>query len=353
MPNRLGAPMDLRRTSTIKDVASLAGVSTTTVSHVLNEVPGKRINGETRDRVKAAADQLSYRPNRLAQGLRLQRTHTFGFVSDAIGATPYAGLTILGAQRAAADNGSLLLFMNSGLDPELEEREIRALLDRRIDGIIYASDYHRQVTLPASLRRTAAVLVDATSPDSSIPSVVPDEVGGAMAAVHELAAHGHREFGFLNNEDDIPATRLRLAGFKLGLQDAGVPFDPAMVITEKSDAAAGYRAASRLLDRPDRPTAVFCFNDRIAMGTYQAAADLGLRIPDDLSVVGFDNQEHIADALRPGLTTLALPHYEMGQWAVRTLEELVESRGQQPAAQGVTLPCRLVQRASVASPPGR
>src|SRR5580765_6142070 len=110
--------MDLRRTTTIKDVASLAGVSVTTVSHVLNEVPGKRIHPETRERVKIAAAELSYSPNRLAPGLRLQRTHTFGFVSDAVGATPFAGLAILGAQRAAAENGSLLMFMNSGLDPE-------------------------------------------------------------------------------------------------------------------------------------------------------------------------------------------------------------------------------------------
>ena len=344
--------MDLRRTTTIKDVASLAGVSVTTVSHVLNEVPGKRIHPETRERVKVAAAELSYSPNRLAQGLRLQRTHTFGFVSDAIGATPFAGLAILGAQRAAAENGSLLMFMNTGLDPELEDREIRALLDRRVDGIVYASDYHRQVTFPASLRRTAAVLVDATSGDPSIPSVVPDEVGGALSAVRELAQHGHREIGFLNNEDDIPASRLRLAGFKRGLAEIAMPFDPAMVIYEKSDAAAGFRAASRLLDRTDRPTAVFCFNDRIAMGAYQAAADLGLRIPEDLSVVGFDNQEHIADGLRPGLTTLALPHYEMGQWAVQTLVDLVDSRGQQPAARAVTLPCRLVRRASV-GPPAR
>jgi len=345
--------MDLRRASTIKDVASLAGVSTTTVSHVLNEVPGKRINSETRGRVKLAADELSYRPNRLAQGLRLQRTHTFGFVSDAVGATPYAGLTILGAQRAAADNGSLLMFMNSGLDPELEEREVRALLDRRVDGVVYASDYHRQVTLPSSLRRTAAVLVDATSDDSSIPSVVPDEVGGALTAVRELATYGHRAIGFLNNEDDIPATHLRLEGWKRGLKESGVPFDPGMVIAEKSDAAAGYRAATRLLDRPGRPTAVFCFNDRIAMGAYQAAADLGLRIPDDLSIVGFDNQEHIADGLRPGLTTLALPHYAMGQWAVQTLVDLVESRGKHPAGEAVMLPCPLVRRGSVTSPPGR
>ena len=345
--------MDLRRTSTIKDVASLAGVSTTTVSHVLNEVPGKRINAETRDRVKVAADQLSYRPNRLAQGLRTQRTHTFGFVSDSIGATPYAGLTILGAQRAAAEHGSLLMFMNSGLDPALEEREVRALLDRRVDGIIYASDYHRQVTLPPSLRRTAAVLLDATTEDPSISSVVPDEFGGAVAAVDELASYGHREIGFLNDRDDIPATRLRLAGFQRGLEELGISFHPELVIAEEANSAGGYRAASLLLAGPSRPTAVFCFNDRMAMGAYQAAADLGLRIPADLSIVGFDNQENIADGLRPGLTTVALPHYEMGEWAVRTLAELVEARAQQPAPQVVTLPCRLVRRASVTSPPGR
>ena len=345
--------MDNRRASTIKDVASLAGVSTTTVSHVLNDVPGKRINPETRDRVKAAADDLSYRPNRLAQDLRLQRTHTLGFVSDAIGATPYAGLTILGAQRAAAENGSLLMFMNSGLDPELEEREVRALLDRRVDGIIYAADYHREVTLPPSLRRTAAVLLDATTLDPSISSVVPDEVGGALAAVRELASHGHRDIGFLNDRDDIPATRLRLEGFKRGLDEFGVPFRPEMVVSDEASSAGGYQAATRLLDRPDPPTGVFCFNDRMAMGTYQAAADRGLRIPADLSIVGFDNQENIADGLRPGLTTLALPHYEMGQWAVKTLIDLVESRVKQPAPQAVTLPCPLVRRASVGSPPRR
>jgi LacI family transcriptional regulator len=345
--------MDLRRPSTIKDVASLAGVSTTTVSHVLNEVPGKRINSETRDRVKVAAAELSYRPNRLAQGLRLQRTHTFGFVSDAIGATPYAGLTILGAQRAAAENGAMLMFMNSGLDPELEEREIRTLLDRRVDGIVYASDYHRQVRLPASLRRTAAVLVDATTDDPSIPSVVPDEAGGALTAVRELVSHGHREIGFLNDQDDIPATHLRLEGFTSGLDEAGIPFRPDLVIVEVANSAGGYRAATRLLDRPARPTAVFCFNDRMAMGAYQAAADLGLRIPEDVSIVGFDNQENIADGLRPGLTTMALPHYEMGQWAVQTLIDLVDSGVQHPVHQVLRLPCPLVRRASVGSPPGR
>jgi LacI family transcriptional regulator len=345
--------MDLRRPSTIKDVASLAGVSTTTVSLVLNDVPGKRINSETRARVKVAAEELSYRPNRVAQGLRLQRTHTFGFISDAIGATPYAGLTILGAQRTAAANGSLLMFMNSGLDPELEDKEIRALLDRRVDGIVYASDYHRRVTLPPSLRRTMAVLVDAFTDDPSIPSVVPDEFGGALTAVRELVAHGHREIAFLNNQEDIPATGLRLAGFKSGLAENDIAFSPERVIRDEPISAGGYRAATVLLGRPDRPTALFCFNDRMAMGAYQAAADLGLRIPDDISIIGYDNQENIADGLRPGLTTLALPHFEMGQWAVQALIELVDSGVQHPIHEPLTLPCPLVRRASVGSPPSR
>ena len=171
--------------------------------------------------------------------------------------------------------------------------------------------------------------------------------------MRELAAHGHREIGFLNNQDDIPATGLRLAGFRRGLEEIGVAFRPDMVISDEANSAGGYRAATKLLDRPGRPTALFCFNDRMAMGAYQAAADLGLRIPEDLSVVGFDNQENIADGLRPGLTTLALPHYEMGQWAVRTLVDLVDSGDQQPCPAGVTLPCPLVRRASVGSPPGR
>jgi LacI family transcriptional regulator len=196
-------------------------------------------------------------------------------------------------------------------------------------------------------------MVDASSDDPSISSVVPDELGGALTAVRELAAHGHRAIGFLNNEDDIPATHLRLAGYRRGLEEIGAHFDTNMVIADRSDAAAGYRSGTKLLDRLDRPTAVFCFNDRMAMGTYQAAADLGLRIPQDLSIVGFDNQESIADGLRPGLTTLALPHYEMGQWAVRTLIDLVDSRAHQPAPQAMTLSCPLVRRASVGPPPVR
>jgi len=339
--------------TTLRDVADLSGVSITTVSHVLNDVAGKRIAETTRQRVRAAAEELSYRPNRLAQGLRLRRSNTLGFISDNVATSPYAGQVILGAQDAAAEHGAMLMLMSSGNDPRLEDREIRALLDRQVDGILYATEYHRVITPPAALEDTRAVLLDARSAGGEITSVVPDEVGGAMTAVRELTDHGHQRIGFLNNVDDIPATTLRLQGFKQGLKLARRRFRPALVVIEESQARGGYRAATRLLGQPEpmRPTGLFCFNDRMAMGAYQAATDLGLSIPQDLSIIGFDNQELIAADVRPGLTTVALPHYEMGEWAVHALMDLVNSDGALSPTRNETIACPLVRRASVGPPP--
>jgi LacI family transcriptional regulator len=341
--------MMVQAKTTLRDVALRSGFSITTVSHVLNNVPNKRIPAATRDRVRAAARELAYRPNMLAQGLRTQRTNTLGFISDQIATTPYAGLTILGAQDAAAEHGSLLLLMNSGSDSQLEEREIRALLDRQVDGIVYAVEYHRVVDPPAALRETHAVLLDARTAADDLPSVVPDETDGALTAVRELAAHGHRRIGFVNNESDIPATIGRLEGFRRGLKEAHLRFQRALVVNDRSDTSGGYRAASVLLDLSEPPTAIFCFNDRMAMGAYQAIAERGLRIPDDVSVIGFDNQEIIAASLRPGLTSVALPHYEMGRWAVNALMRLIDSNGEDPPTP-TYLPCPLVRRHSVGPP---
>ena len=336
--------------ATIKDVAERSGVSITTVSHVLNDLPGKRVSPATRARVRRAADELLYRPNRLAKGLRTQRNQMIGFLSDRVSTTPYAGRMILGAQDAAAAAGSLLALLSSGGDPELEEREVQALLEREVDGIVYALFYHRIVTPPASLRDVPLVLLDARTPDGTISSVVPDEVGGSRGGVEELLAVGHRRVGFVNDCDDIPARSLRLAGYRQALEVYGVPFDDRLVIERTANASGGYSGAIELLSRPDRPTGIFCFNDRTAMGVYQAANALGLVIPDDLSVVGFDDQEMISDSLLPGLTTVALPHYEMGRWAVRTLLEQIESEPPYPPANAL-MSCPVVRRGSVAAPP--
>ncbi|HYH76721.1 MAG TPA: LacI family DNA-binding transcriptional regulator [Arthrobacter sp.] len=341
----------------IKDVAHAAGVSVTTVSHVLNEVSYARISPETRDKVRSAAEKLGYGPNRLAQALRTQRTGMLGLVSEDIATTPHAGRIILGAEEAAKARGYNLMIINTSGSASLESRhaDVEALLERRVDGILYATMYHRNVELPANLSSVPSVLVDSVATGGDITAVIPDEEGGARAAVGALLEAGHTRVGFITNIEDVPATRQRLRGFRATLAEAGLDGDAAPVVSEVSEVHGGYAAARRILapeDRADMPTALFCYNDRMAMGAYRAAAELGLTIPADLSVVGFDDQELIAANLHPGLTTVALPHYEMGAWAIEHLIDAVEGKTDLSlmALHPTILSCPLVRRDSIAAP---
>jgi LacI family transcriptional regulator len=332
----------MRRRATIRDVAQHAGVSPSTVSVVLNETNGARVAPETRRRIAESAKLLGYSADPTARALRTQRTHTVGFVSDVIATTPYAGQMIQGAQDAAWRQGMVMLLLNTGGDADHEREALRTLVHRRVDGIVYATMWHRVVDVP-QVGATPVVLLDARPAGEPVPCVAPDEYAGAAAAVGELIEHGHRRIGFVQNEDDVPATVERLAGYRETLEAHRIAFDPGLVVSDASTTQGGQRAAARLFDRPDRPTGVFCFNDRMAMGAYQSAAERGLRIPQDLSVVGFDDQQEIAPALRPALTTVALPHYEMGVWAVEALLG-VNDGGE------ARMPCALVRRESVGAP---
>lgn len=338
----------------IKDVAVAAGVSATTVSHVLNDVSYARISAETRAKVKAAAVQLGYGPNRLAQALRTQRTGLLGLVSEDIATTPHAGRIILGADDAARARGYNLLVINTSVSagPESRKADVGALLERRVDGILYATMYHRILEVPGNLANVPAVLVDAVSSGATIAAVVPDEEAGARTAVTALLAAGHNRLGFLNNTDDVPSTHGRLRGFRNALSEAGFDGAAAPVHTGLSEVQGGYEAARSMLQLSNPPTGIFCYNDRMAMGAYQAAAELGLTIPTDLSIVGFDDQELIAGNLHPGLTTVALPHYEMGAWATGTLIDAIEGNADLAglAPHPMVLDCPLVTRGSVAAP---
>jgi LacI family transcriptional regulator len=337
----------------IRDVARLAGVSITTVSHVLNDTPNTRVSAETRARVREAAAQLGYGPNRAARALRTNRSGLIGLLSEEIATTPHAGRIILGAQDAARAHDLTLVIVNADRNSaDSHESDVQTLIDRQVEAVLYATMYHRRISVPANLRLVPAVLIDSTDQDGVVPAVVPDEVGGAVTAVTHLVEAGHRRIGFLNNDDDVPATHERLIGYKQALQRHGIPIDEHLIRQAPSETLPGYALAREVLAGHDRPTALFCYNDRMAMGAYRAAAELGLDIPRDLSIVGFDNQELIAANLFPGLTTVALPHYEMGEWAVETLVHLLSGEGeQQPPADGPTrLHCPLVTRGSVAAP---
>ncbi|WP_075891891.1 LacI family DNA-binding transcriptional regulator [Actinomyces provencensis] len=344
----------------IRDVAREAGVSVTTVSHILNNVESARVSETTRQRVKATAARLDYGPNLIARGLRRQQSDMIGLLSEEIATTPHAGRIILGAQNAARAHGLTLVLINTTHGPTDIDRDVHSLLRQQVDGVLYATMYHREVDVPLALLEVPTVLIDAVDRAGRVPAVVPDEQSGAHAAVLELLRAGHRRIGFATNTDDVPATRGRLAGYMEALNGAGVSVDPRLIVARESETYGGRQAALELLSRADRPTALFCYNDRMAMGAYRAAAELGLRIPTDLSIVGFDNQELIAEGLFPSLTTVALPHLEMGEWAVERLSAIIRDQSSQThdpedldtpdTFEPAVLECPLVPRRSVAAP---
>jgi LacI family transcriptional regulator len=341
--------VSVNRRPGIKDIAREAGVSPTTVSHVLNRVSDARIATATRERVEKVALELGYAPNGLARALRTQRSQTLALLSDEIATTPYAGKLILGAQEAASDLGWLLLMMSTAGDHQIAEREIAAIWQHQVDGVLYALTSHREVMVPSSLRGKPVFVVNGRASEEQYRSVFPDEVQGGYTATKVLLDAGHIDIGFINTFEDIPAVPGRLAGYRQALEEAGISFRPEYVVEgDGTHTVHGYQAGRKLIEAVT-PTAIFCFNDRMAMGAYRAARELGLSIPDQLSVVGFDNQEIIAEALAPALTTLALPYYDMGAIAVTELIGEIEGRPPEYPPH-LAVPSPVVERDSVAGP---
>ena len=336
------------RPARLADVARHAGVSVTTASVVIN---GKAsgIPDTTQQRVLSSAEELGYRASSLARNLRMQRSMTLGFISDDIATMPFAGALIGGAQEAAWAADFVLIIVDTNGAPERDKQVIEELRHRQVDAFLYATGQHTVIAPPASLEGTPTVLLDARDERGRYTSVVPDETQGARTAVEYLIAAGHRRVGYLDNEAQIAATPLRREGYLQALRGAGIePDDTLIEATVPHDRRLALEATVRLLDRPDRPTALFCFSDRAASGAYAAARQLGLKIPDDLSVVGFDNLELVADWVDPGLTTIQLPHREMGRWGVNRLVDLLTRTD--GASVQYEMPCPLVERGSVASP---
>jgi LacI family transcriptional regulator len=334
----------------IRDVSKAAGVSATTVSHALSEAHQSRVKPETRQRVREVAAQLGYSPNRLASGLRNKRSHLLGLVADQIASTPFAGDLILGAQDAAYERGWVLMLVDSGGNRTLEARQLDTLLQHQADGIVYAKMYHQQVQVPEKIQAgTPVVLLDAFDQDGNFSSVVPDEVGAARTAVKELADAGHRRIGFINNSDDIPATAGRLQGYREGLAAAGIELDAELITRQTPETAGGREGAGILLRLTEPPTALFCFNDPQAFGAYQTASQAGLTIPEDLSVASIDDFGIISEGLWPALTSVALPHYGMGRWAVGRLLDEIEYLAPEEREQ-IRFDCPIVRRGSVAPP---
>ena len=312
---------------TLADVALLAGLSPTAASMILNGRPDTRLSPDAQARVHAAAAQLGYRPNVAARGLRTQKTRTIGFISDDVATTRFASGLIKGALEGAEEADHVVLVMETGGDPAREAQAIEAMLDRQVDGIIFAAMRAQELLVPELPMATRAVMLNATS--SRYPtSVLPDEVAGGRAAVQLLVDAGHREgIALLGQSDEVEKGLFRSAtvarrvlGIRKEMAAHGLEF-----IAEEScwdwDPDFGYELTKKLLKEHDNVRALLCMNDLLAFGAYQALAEVGLTVPADVSVVSFDNDD-FAPYLRPGLTTIALPYEEMGKEAVRLLLSL-------------------------------
>lgn len=344
-------PTEPDRRVTMADVARVAGVSKATVSLVLSNAE-TRLAEDTRRRVRSVAAQLGYRRDLVASSMRTSQTRTIALLSDRLATTSAGWGMVAGAQAVARERGYMLLVANTEGDPELEVEAVHALRDRRIDGLVFGTMFHRAFTMPELTNGMPAVLLDAYDPDRRLSAVVPDDEVGGHDATALLVRAGHTRIGFVNVRRGIPAATLRLDGYRRALAEADIAADPSLVV-ETDDPitpGSGRAAIATLLDLPDPPTGVFCFNDRIANGVYHAIRARGLSIPQNLSVVGFDDEEALAAGLDPPLTTMALPHEAMGRWAVQRLLGLLDGTGN-PAPVVHREPCPPVVRASHGPPP--
>ncbi|WP_243065184.1 LacI family DNA-binding transcriptional regulator [Humibacter sp. RRB41] len=336
-------PITARRV-TMKDVAKRAGVSQPTVSFVLNDRRDVSVAEETRERVREAARDLNFQPNRAAQSLRSNTSYLIGILADEIVSRAYAGRIALGIQQAVQPAGYVSFVVETSESPEATEGAVENLVNQGVAGLIYASAGASPVRYPVPKTEVPTVFVncwdDAVS-DATI--VLADEYQGGRDAAAATFAAGHRDVVFLGGPADDYARKQRERGLMDAAVEAGVP--PERIRRESGDYSvrSGYDLAMRVLPDP-AVTALICGNDRMAVGALMALHSSGLDCPGDVSIVGFDDQPDLAEDLHPALTTVALPHLKMGLDAGKLLLD-------EEAAPGLRLiPCTFVARGTLTGP---
>jgi LacI family transcriptional regulator len=334
--------------ATLLQVAQRAGVSRSTASFVLTgRHLDMRISEDARQRVLRAAQELDYRPNLMARSLRTKVTKTIALVSDTLASDPYAGRAIHGGLAAAIAHDHLLFIGETEGDAVVEEKLISDFLDRQVDAFVYASMFTRYVRVPKLLKGRPVVLLNCLTRAArpAYHSVIPDEVAAGWSAAKVIIEAGHREGIHLvgNPAQHIFAGRERLAGIREGFAAAGTRLAGTIDCDWWPDSA--YDAVSKVLATGPPPKALICLNDRVALGAYQALREAGLSIPQDVSVLSFDDSD-LAAWLRPQLTSISLPHYQLGWQAVELL--LASSGAAEPAIRRVPMPVRM--RASIGTP---
>jgi LacI family transcriptional regulator len=332
-----------KRRVTAAEVARRAGVSQPTVSLILTRNPKARVAPETRERVLRIAEEIGYRPNRLAQALVARRSFAIGVIVPGFD-NPFYARVLSGAEKVAAEAGYAVLLAEVGAIDAVQH--LRALRDRQVDGVIIAG-IAASILPQAELDDLNVVLVN--QPSSRFASVGGDsEKAGHLAAAHLLGL-GHRRLAFIGPATSIPAFRLRERGFIQHVRADGVPLPSECIVRADATIAGGLAAMRKLLALRHRPTAVFCANDLVALGAHKACGAAGVALPGSVSILGCDDIE-MGTLVTPELSTIKMPQRELGARAVRLLLRQLESKTTEPLAAQV-LPARLVVRGTTGAAP--
>lgn len=328
-----------------EDVAREAGVSPATVSLVLNGRTNVSLSPATRERVTAVAQRLGYRPNQVARNLLRGRTQTIGVILPTL-ASSFVAQIAEGIQAAAGDHQHQVLLAHTRHDREFEARQLELLLQHRVDGILLVAGEATLPQLPEHLdtlarRPVPIVVVDDRTHRDRVDCVVSDDRTGAAAAVTHLISAGHRRIGFLGAGEGSSSARDRLAGYRTALRQAGIAFDPTLVAGRSYLDDESAKAAATLLDRRNRPTALFAANDRRLAEALPVLDRLGLRVPEDLALVGYANYDFSAYL---GLTSVEQGPGQLGRVALQRLLQRIEDSSLKPLQ--ILEPVHLVIRRS-------
>lgn len=329
-------------TARLKDIADRTGFSANTVSLALRGSP--RIPEETRAVIKRVAQELNYQPNHVARSLVSRETKTIGLIlTDIMNAT--LTRTAQQVELALAERGYGTLFATSNHLLGEEKRLIEMFRSRRVDGMLVYPAVHHELAHLKDLRRTFPVVLLIAGPDAGIDAVSVDDRAGTRRAVRHLIDLGHKRIGFLDpNPSHVNSEKLE--GYQRALADAGLAFDPALIVSSNGHYAThGYYALDNLMSVRKPPTAVFCHNDSLALGALRWCHKHGRRVPEDVSIMGYDNIE-FTEFAQPPLTTMNYAVDQVSRMAVDRLMRLIEARDQPPEPRVTLIEPDLVVRAS-------
>ncbi|MFQ6114257.1 MAG: LacI family DNA-binding transcriptional regulator [bacterium] len=338
--------MDKNKRSTLKSIAERVGVSITTVSRVLGGKARRyRISKDTEEAVFRAAEELHYAPNHLARGLRLKRTHTIGLIIPDI-SNPFFASIARSVVMEARKVGYSIMLCDTQDNIRLEVDSIQLLQSRKVDGLIICpvgQDGRHLERLYDS--GEAMVLVDRYFPQSKCPSVTSDNYKGAVQAVTHFIENGHRVIACIQGLLNTSTNNDRVRGYRDAHKMHGIPVDESLIVGDSFGERNGYIGAKLLLNRTSRPTAIFACSNLISLGAFRAVSEEGLKIPDDISIISFDDQPY-SDYLSTPMTTVSQPNIEMGHIAFKLLIDQIELNTR-PETNCVILPTKLIRRQSV------